>query len=240
MTDEGYVGGDVHRAARIAAAGHGGQILVSASTAALLEGDSLIDLGEHRFKDLAAPERVYQLGDGAFPPLQSLQSDEPPHSGDPVPRAGARAGRGRRAPATRRAPSSHADGAGGTGKSRLALQAVAEAAESYPDGLWWVSAGASAGRTTCWSLLWRRLFEVEEQAGHELGEILGRRLSGVGRSSSWTTPSTCCPRSLRRSRASETWPARRSSSRVVSASSSRASTCTPSRRFGKRTESRSS
>ena len=61
LTEEGYVGGDVHRAARIAAAGHGGQILVSASTAALV-GDELRDLGEHRFKDLSAPERVYQLG----------------------------------------------------------------------------------------------------------------------------------------------------------------------------------
>ncbi|MGI8480048.1 MAG: adenylate/guanylate cyclase domain-containing protein [Gaiellaceae bacterium] len=57
VTDEGYVGGDVHRAARIAAAGHGGQVLVSAATAALVEL-VLRDLGEHRFKDLAAPERV--------------------------------------------------------------------------------------------------------------------------------------------------------------------------------------
>ena len=74
VTNEGYVGGDVHRAARIAAAGHGGQVLVSASTAALIEpsntvlqGVSLRDLGEHRFKDLSAAERVYQLGDDAFP-----------------------------------------------------------------------------------------------------------------------------------------------------------------------------
>ena len=66
VTEEGYVGADVHRAARIAAAGHGGQILISSATAALLEprntvsqGGSLRDLGEHRFKDLEAPERVY-------------------------------------------------------------------------------------------------------------------------------------------------------------------------------------
>lgn len=58
VTDEGYVGQDVHRAARIAAAGYGGQVLVSASTAALVSTDALGDLGEHRFKDLAAPERV--------------------------------------------------------------------------------------------------------------------------------------------------------------------------------------
>ena len=58
VTDEGYVGDDVHRAARIAAVGHGGQVLVAASTAALVESDGLVDLGEHRLKDLPAPERV--------------------------------------------------------------------------------------------------------------------------------------------------------------------------------------
>jgi class 3 adenylate cyclase len=70
-TDEGYIGGDVHRAARIAASGHGGQVLVSSSTAQLVEIE-LTDLGEHRFKDLGAPERVYQLGDGEF--LRSSRS----------------------------------------------------------------------------------------------------------------------------------------------------------------------
>jgi class 3 adenylate cyclase len=55
LAEEGYVGVDVHRAARIAAAGHGGQVLVSASTAALLGSDGLRDLGEHGLKDLSAP-----------------------------------------------------------------------------------------------------------------------------------------------------------------------------------------
>src|SRR5262249_26373540 len=58
VTDEGYVGIDVHRAARIAAAGHGGQILVSQSTRDLAGADRLRDLGVHRLKDLAAPERL--------------------------------------------------------------------------------------------------------------------------------------------------------------------------------------
>src|SRR5947209_14803677 len=70
--EEGYVGVDVHRAARIAAAGHGGQVLISASTAALLGTDGLRDLGEHRLKDMSAPERIYQLGDEDFSPLKSL------------------------------------------------------------------------------------------------------------------------------------------------------------------------
>jgi class 3 adenylate cyclase len=71
LAEEGYVGGDVHRAARIAAVGHGGQVLVSATTAQLVEVE-LADLGEHRLKDLSAHERIYQLGEGTFPPLKSL------------------------------------------------------------------------------------------------------------------------------------------------------------------------
>lgn len=81
LVDGDYVGMDVHRAARIAAAGHGGQVLLSESTRILAErglpeGVSLRDLGEHRLKDLPAPEHLYQLvidGQSAqFPPLRSL------------------------------------------------------------------------------------------------------------------------------------------------------------------------
>src|SRR6476660_4561784 len=72
VTDEGYVGVDVHRAARIAASGHGGQTLVSAATAGLIDAAAVRDLGEHRLKDLSAPERIYQLGETEFPPLRSL------------------------------------------------------------------------------------------------------------------------------------------------------------------------
>src|SRR6266566_744868 len=78
LAEEGYVGVDVHRAARIAACGHSGQVLVSASTAALLGTDGLRDLGEHRLKDLSAPERIYQLGDDEFPPLRSLHQTNLP------------------------------------------------------------------------------------------------------------------------------------------------------------------
>jgi class 3 adenylate cyclase len=83
LGEEGYVGVDVHRAARIASAGHGGQVLVSASTAALLGSDELRDLGEHRLKDLSQPQRLYQLlipgFDNEFPPLKTLE-DRPTDS----------------------------------------------------------------------------------------------------------------------------------------------------------------
>ena len=71
VTAEGYVGIDVHRGARIAALAHGGQVLLSAATAALLEGEPLRDLGRHRLKDFGAPARLFQLGAADFPPLRT-------------------------------------------------------------------------------------------------------------------------------------------------------------------------
>ena len=68
---EGYVGIDVHRAARVAALAHGGQVIVSAATAALLEDEPLRDLGRHRLKDFDAPARLFQLGVADFPPLRT-------------------------------------------------------------------------------------------------------------------------------------------------------------------------
>ena len=71
VTVEGYVGIDVHRGARVAALAHGGQVLVSAATAALLEGEPLRDLGQHRLKDFDAPARLFQLGVAEFPPVRT-------------------------------------------------------------------------------------------------------------------------------------------------------------------------
>jgi class 3 adenylate cyclase len=119
---EGYVGADVHRAARIAAAGHGGQILLSQSTRDLVSAD-VRDLGFHRLKDLSAPERIFQLGDGQFPPLKSLY-----RTNLPVPLAGFL---GRQRELNEIVGLLEREdvrlltltGPGGSGKTRLALQA---------------------------------------------------------------------------------------------------------------------
>ena len=137
LTDEGYVGGDVHRAARIAAAGHGGQVLVSASTARLVEIE-LKDLGEHRLKDLSAPERIYQLGEGDFPALKSLY-----RTNLPIPATSFLGRDGELAEVLSLLARDDVrlltlTGPGGTGKTRLALQAAAEASDRYPNGVWWV------------------------------------------------------------------------------------------------------
>ena len=142
ITDEGYAGIDVHRAARIAAVGHGGQVLLSQSTRDLVAGDSVLDLGEHRLKDLTAPERIYQLGEGDFPPLKSLNQTNLPVQ--PTPLVGREheldevltlTGRGDVRLLTLTGP-------GGSGKTRLALQAAAELVEDYPGGVWFVPLAA--------------------------------------------------------------------------------------------------
>jgi predicted ATPase len=140
VTEEGYVGIDVHRAARIAAAGHGGQILVSQATRDLSGGEQLRDLGAHRLKDLAAPERLYQLGDDEFPPLKSVDQTNLPVQPTPF------VGRERELVELLVLLDLHRivtlTGPGGAGKTRLALQAAAESVEQYPDGVWFVSLAA--------------------------------------------------------------------------------------------------
>lgn len=75
---EGYVGVDVHRAARVTALAHGGQILASPTTVALLDGQGAADLGLHRLKDFEGATRLHQIGDGVFPPLRTPGSIDLP------------------------------------------------------------------------------------------------------------------------------------------------------------------
>jgi predicted ATPase/class 3 adenylate cyclase len=137
-----YIGLDVHHAARVMAAGHGGQVLVSQSTCDLLEEQtSLRDLGEHRLKDLSQPQRLYQLQlDGLpreFPPLKSLHQTSLPVQ--PTPLIGRERELGEVLSYLRGGTRLLTlTGTGGTGKTRLALHAAAELADDYPDGVWFV------------------------------------------------------------------------------------------------------
>src|SRR5438552_15834286 len=137
LTEEGYVGIDVHRAARIAAVGHGGQILVSQSTRDLVGEDRLRDLGKHRLKDLTAPERIFQLGDATFPPLKTLDRTNLPIAATPL------VGRERELAELTELLRDETrlvtvTGAGGSGKTRLALQVAAELADDFRDGVFFV------------------------------------------------------------------------------------------------------
>ena len=147
LTEIGYVGLDVHRAARLCSAGHGGQVLLSAATQALVsadlpEGLSLRSLGEHRLKDLQKPEQIFQLVipglPSEFPALKSLnllQNNLPVLLTSFIGREGeiaaVRQHLGRERLVT-------LVGAGGSGKTRLALQAAAQGLEDFPEGVWFV------------------------------------------------------------------------------------------------------
>ncbi|MGH3136333.1 MAG: ATP-binding protein [Gaiellaceae bacterium] len=176
LTAEGYIGSDVHKGARIAAAGHGGQVLVSASTASLVE-TQLTDLGEHRLKDLSAPERIFQLADGGFPPLKTLYRTNLPVPATPF--------LGREAELADVVELLTGDGTrlltltgpGGTGKTRLALQAAAQASESFPDGVFWVPLAPLRDPELVLPALARTL-AVSEEPGTLLEETLVAHLSG--------------------------------------------------------------
>ncbi len=158
VAEEGYVGIDVHRAARIANVGHGGQVLLSETTAALVmdelpEGVSLLDLGRHRLKDVRRTERIRQLVieglSDEFPPLKSLEA---------LPSSTSSVKRRHNLPAELTPfigretelveigdllldPSIRLltlVGVGGMGKTRLSLHAAAELVEEFPDGVWLV------------------------------------------------------------------------------------------------------
>jgi predicted ATPase len=140
-TEQGYVGDDVHLAARIAASGHGGQVVLSQATRALLDGDSLTDLGEHRLKDIEGAVAIFQLGTASFPPLKTISNTNLPR---PV-----SSFVGRRAELAD-VLSLIEDGSrlvtltgpGGSGKTRLAVEAATTLVPSYKAGVFWVGLAA--------------------------------------------------------------------------------------------------
>jgi predicted ATPase/class 3 adenylate cyclase len=181
-----YIGLDVHRAARIGAAGHGGQILLSDAVSGLASRDlppgvSLRDLGTHRLKDLREPEHLLQVVHpdlpADFPPVKSL--DVLPNN---LPVQLTRfIGREHEKVEVRKLLSSTRfltlTGSGGAGKTRLALQVAAEVLEVFRDGAWLVELAALSDP----SLVPRAVasaLDVPEQPGRGLTETLANTLRG--------------------------------------------------------------
>ena len=131
---EGYVGLDVHRGARVCAAGHGGQVLMTQTTRELVDAD-VRDLGEHRLKDLLEPQRLFQLGSEAFPPLKTLDSTNLPVQATPL--VGRERELAEAGALLREQRFLTVVGPPGSGKTRLALQLAADAADDF-DHVWWV------------------------------------------------------------------------------------------------------
>jgi hypothetical protein len=135
-----YVGRDVHLAARVMGAGHGGQVLLSAATRGLVEVEAT-DLGEHRLNDFAEPVSIFQLGQGSFPPLKTISNTNLPRPASSfvgreveltevvsLVREGARL--------------VTLTGPGGTGKTRLAIEAAAGLVPEFNAGVFWVGLAA--------------------------------------------------------------------------------------------------
>ncbi|MFN2189346.1 MAG: ATP-binding protein [Candidatus Promineifilaceae bacterium] len=144
---EGYVGMDVHRAARVGHAGHGGQVLLSETTTSLVrdglpEGVSLLNLGRHRLKDMRRAEPIHQLVieglRAEFPPIKSLDA----YRTNLPEQLTTFVGRNEEKAEIRQLLANHRlltlVGPGGSGKTRLSLQVASDMLGTYPQGVWLV------------------------------------------------------------------------------------------------------
>ncbi len=138
LTPEGYVGLDVHLGARIAAGAHGGQVVLSHATRVCIARSIVVrDLGEHRVKDFDTPVWIYQLGDKKFPPLKTISNTNLPHP------ASTFFGRAREVNEVVGLLRGDArlvtlSGPGGSGKTRIAIEAAAELVPNFRAGVFWV------------------------------------------------------------------------------------------------------
>jgi predicted ATPase/class 3 adenylate cyclase len=185
LAADNYIGIDVHRAARIAAAGHGGQVLISDATRALVEPHlpkdlSLRDLGDHRLRDLANPEHLFQLVmrglPTEFPPPRSL--DARPNN---LPLQLTRfIGREEQASEVKRRLLNGIrlltlTGPGGTGKTRLALEVAADTLTAFAGGAWFVDLSPVMNPELVISTI-AEVLGVKEQAGRSLQDALEKTL----------------------------------------------------------------
>jgi predicted ATPase len=179
VSEEGYVGEDVHLAARVAACGHGGQIVLSKETASLLDGAALKSLGSHRLKDVSEPVTIYQLGGRTFPHLKTIANSNLPTTASSF--------------LGREAELYEADsrlqetrlltviGPGGAGKTRFALELAIRARDErfsdYEDGVF--SAFLSSLRDPSLVLTTIAVsLDVREQPGQSIAEALSAHLAG--------------------------------------------------------------
>ncbi len=160
-----YVGADVHKAARIMSAAHGGQVLLSGATRELVAEDPL-DLGKHRLKDFAEPVSLFQLGSDRFPPLRTISN-----TNLPVPLSSF-VGREQevtevvsllRDAAARLVTLA---GPGGTGKTRLAIEAAGELVSEFGAGVFWIELAPVRDPALVVDTIGQTLGAKQELAGH--------------------------------------------------------------------------
>jgi class 3 adenylate cyclase len=148
LRDGDYFGAVLNRAARVMAAGHGGQVLLADSTAVLLSGIDLLDLGPRRLRDVPMPVGVFQVRAAGlqadFPALRALDTTP----GNLRPATTSFIGRESEVGEVQAAVKAHRlvtlTGVGGVGKTRLALEVAAQLANEFPDGVWFFELAAVA------------------------------------------------------------------------------------------------
>ncbi len=186
MGGRDYTGLDVHRTARITSAAWGGQVLVSQAVESLVgdaPGDAtLLDLGAYSLRDIADPERLYQLRAPGltldFPPPRTAVGATPTNL--PTPMTGF-VGRARELLAVRQlladARLLTLTGPGGTGKTRLAIETARRMPESYPDGVWFVALDSVRDPGLVVPTIAHSV-GVLEQPGRSIEQLLAERLVG--------------------------------------------------------------
>ena len=181
LRDGNYFGAVLNRAARVMAAGHGGQILVADSTAGLLSGVDLLDLGARRLRDLPNPITVFQVQAPGlrtgFPPLRALDTNP----GNLRPAVTSLIGREAEVSDIQVAVRSHRlitlTGVGGVGKTRLALEVAGRLADEFPDGVWFFELAAVADPAAIADAV-ATVLGIAQQSGKSVAESVAAALEG--------------------------------------------------------------
>jgi predicted ATPase/class 3 adenylate cyclase len=181
LRDGDYFGAVLNRAARVMAAGHGGQVLLADSTAGLLSGVDLLDLGPRRLRDVPMPVGVFQLRASGlpteFPPLRALDTTP----GNLRPATTSLIGRESEVTDIEAVVRSHRlmtlTGVGGVGKTRLALEVAARLADEFPDGIWVFELAAVADPDAVPDAVAAAL-NVIQQPGKSVSESVADALEG--------------------------------------------------------------
>ena len=181
LRDGDYFGAVLNRAARVMAAGHGGQILLAESTAVLLSGVDLIDLGPRRLRDVSVPVGVFQLRAlglaTKFPPLRALDTSP----GNLRPQTTSFIGREAETAELQDAVKSHRlvtlTGVGGVGKTRLATETAACLADEFPDGVWFFDLAAVTDSTAVPDAV-AAVLGITQQPGKTVADSVAAALEG--------------------------------------------------------------
>jgi predicted ATPase/class 3 adenylate cyclase len=184
LRDGDYFGTVLNRAARVMAAGHGGQILVADSTAGLLSGVDLLDLGPRRLRDVPMPVGVFQVRSAGlrveFPSLRALDTTP----GNLRPATTSLIGRESEVDAIKTAVRSHRlvtlTGVGGVGKTRLALEVAAQLADEFPDGVWVFELAAVTDPASVPDAV-AAVLGITQQPGKTVSESVAAALEGRSR-----------------------------------------------------------